>query len=452
MTKQKKVNDPGKVPFGKLVAWNTRPIALGAITIIIGYFSIYCTDTLGMNAAVVGTLLMVSKIVDGFTDLVAGYVVDNTKSRWGKARPYEICIILAWLCTVLLFSARAEWSNTIKCVWIFVMYTLLFSVFSTLLNAAESPYIIRAFGNKEAVTKVSAIGGIVVTFGCMVVSISFPILMGNLATSDKGWSKLMLIYAIPLILIGILRFIFVKEEHTEQDALSEHVSLKDIFTMLKNNKYAWCVAGINGVTQFVAGLGAATYYFTWIVGDIGQYSTLQIFSIVALFVMLVFPAIIRKKSANFLIFAGAVLGIVGYALNFFAGSNMILLIVAFLLGGIAVLPGSYLRSVMIMDIAKYNEYKGLPPMESTASALSNFFGKVFTAFGSFILGILLTAGGYVGTQATQSDSALMMIRMLYSFIPAASFVIMLLCSVAYRKLDNQMPEIEAELASRKQAE
>ena len=449
MAKREKIQDPSKVPFGQLLAWNTRPIALGAITIIIGYFSIYCTDTLGMNAALVGTLLMASKILDGVTDLVAGYIVDNTKTKWGKARPYEICIILAWLCTVLLFSARTEWSTVIKSVWIFVMYTLVFSIFSTFLNAAESPYIIRAFGNKEAVTKVSALGGIFVTFGCMIVSISFPILMGSLATSDKGWSKLMLIYAIPLALIGILRFIFVKEKYTEEDALSDRVSFKDMFTMLKTNRYAWCLAGVNGVTQFIAGLGAATYYFTWVVGDITKYSTLQIFSIVSLFAMLAFPMIIRKKSANYLIFVGAILGIVGYVLNFFAGSNMILLIVAFLLGGVAVLPGSYLRSVLIMDIAKYNEWKGLAPMEATAAALANFFGKVFTAFGSFILGVLLSVSGYVGTAAAQSSSAMTMIRLLYSFIPAAAMVVMLLCSLVYNKLDKQLPQIEADLAARK---
>lgn len=451
MAKHEKNNDPGKVPFGKVLAWNTRPIALGAITIIIGYFSIYCTDTLGMKAAMVGTLLMASKILDGFTDLIAGYVVDNTNTRWGKARPYELCIILAWICTVLLYSARTEWSLTIKCIWIFIMYTLVFSIFSTFLNAAESPYVIRAFGDKEAVTKVSAFGGIVVTFGSMIVSISFPIMMGNLATSDKGWTKLMLIYAIPLTLIGILRFLFIKEEYTEEKTESEHVSLKDMFTMLKTNKYAWCIAGVNGVTQFVAGLGAATYYFTWVVGDIGKYSILQIFSIVALFVMLTFPAIIRKKSANYLIFVGAIMGIVGYSLNFFAGKNMILLIIAFLISGVSVLPGSYLRSVLIMDVAKYNQYKGLPPMESTASALANFFGKVFTAFGSFVLGILLTAGGYDGMAAVQSAGAMTMIRMLYSFIPALSFGVMLLCTIVYRGLDRQMPEIEAELAKREQA-
>lgn len=447
MSKEKQKN-PSKVPAGKLLAWQTRPVALGAVTIIIGYFAIYCTDTLGMKAATVGALLMASKIVDGVTDLIAGYMVDNTHTRWGKARPYEFCIVLAWLCTVLLFSARAEWSNAIKCVWIFIMYTLVFSIFSTFLNAAESPYIIRAFGTKEAVTKVSAVGGIVVTFGCMVVSISFPMLMGSLATSDKGWSKLILIYAVPLTLIGILRFIFVKEEYVDVKAETEHVSLKDMFTMLKTNKYAWCIAGINGVTQFAAGLGAATYYFTWIVGDIGKYSILQSFSIISLFVMLVFPAVIRRKSANFLIGLGAVLGIIGFGLNFIAGSNMVLLIIGFLLSGIAALPGSYLRSVLIMDTAKYNQWKGLPPMESTASALSNFFGKIFTAFGSFILGIMLEFGGYDGTLAVQPDSAVNMIRILYSIIPMIAMAGMLICTFVYSSLDKKLPQIEAEIQVR----
>lgn len=444
MGKSKEKN-PNRVPFGQLLAWQTRPIALGAITIIIGYLAIYCTDTLGMKASVVGMILMASKIADGITDLIAGYMVDNTNTRWGKGRPYEICIVLAWLCTVLLFSTNTAWSGIVKGAWIFVMYTLVFSIFSTFLNASEPVYIIRAFGSKEAVTSVSAIGGIFVTFGCMIVSVSFPILMGKLATSGGGWSKLLLIYAIPLALIGILRFVFVKEKYTDNNDGAERVALKDMFKMLKSNKYAWCMAGVNGVTQFAAGLGAATYYFTWIVGDIGKYSILQMFSIISLFVMLIFPIIIRKKSANYLIALGSILGILGYGLNFFAGSNMIILIIAFLLTGIAVLPGSYLRSVLIMDIAKYNRWKGLPSMESTASALSNFFGKIFTAFGSFILGIMIEIGEYNGTAAIQSTSAINMIRVLYSVIPMIAMAIMLLCSIVYSSLDKKLPQIEADL-------
>lgn len=444
---EKKTND--NVSFGKAAAWQTRAIALGAITIIIGYFSIYCTDTLGMKASVVGALLMASKIADGVTDLLAGYVVDNTNTRWGKGRPYEFCIVLAWLATVLLFSVSPAWSNVVKCVWIFVMYTLVFSIFSTFLNASEVVYAIRAFGTKEAMTKISAMSGILVTVGCMVVSISFPILMGKLATSGSGWSRLVLIYAVPLTLIGMLRFIFVKEEHADVDSDSEHVTLKNMFIMLKSNKYAWCVAGTNGVLQFVSGLGAATYYFTWIVGDIGKYSVLQGVSILALVAMLFFPMMIKKKSTNFLVGAGAILGMAGYALNFFAGSNMLLLTVAFLLTGLSVLPASYFRGILIMDIAKYNQWKGLPPMESTTSALSNFFGKIFQALGAFMLGVMLDVGGYDGTLAVQPDSAMNMIRMLYSIIPMVIMALMLVCTLIYNSLDKMLPQIEASIGEKK---
>lgn len=99
------------------------------------YLAIFCTNALGMEAALVGMLMMASKVFDGVPDLFAGYLIDNTNSRLGKARPYEFAIIGAWGCTVLLFFASPQWSSTIKAVWVFAMYTMVFSVFNTLLNA-----------------------------------------------------------------------------------------------------------------------------------------------------------------------------------------------------------------------------------------------------------------------------------------------------------------------------
>ena len=125
-----KAKSPDHVPFWKMAAWATRPISLGAVTIITMYLSMYCTDTLGMPPALVGTLLMASKVFDGVTDLFAGWLVDNTNSRWGKGRPYELSIIGVWVCMFALFSGSENWSMATKSIWIFVMYTLVFSVFS----------------------------------------------------------------------------------------------------------------------------------------------------------------------------------------------------------------------------------------------------------------------------------------------------------------------------------
>lgn len=433
-TKNKAAN-PDRVPFWKLLAWNTRPISLGAVTIIIGYLSIYCTDTLGMPAALVGTLLMASKIFDGITDLVAGWLVDNTNTRWGKGRPYEFSIIGVWICMFLLFSTSVQWSLAVKAVWVFIMYTLIFSIFSTLLNACETPYIIRAFKTPVAITKVSAYGGILITVGCMIVSISFPIFVGTIATSAAGWRKLILMYAVPLIALGILRFLFVKEEKIEEGKKEEKVSLKNVLQVVKGNRYAWLLGIAALCPQLVMGMSAATYYFTWNVGDITVYSTIQAAGMLTMVVMFIFPVLMKRFSGMQLTGAASAIGIVGYMINFIAGNSKPLLIAGFLLSGIAAMPLSYMRSPIVMQISDYNESKGLPRMEGTISSIVNFLCKIGSAVGSFLLGVFLSAGGYDGSLAAQSDKTLFMIRALYSLVPIVFMVVVILAAVAFRPLD-----------------
>ncbi len=100
----KKEKNPEKLGVLKFWGWQMRAVSAGSIVVVMGYLSIFCTNTLMMSPALVGTLLMASKIFDGVTDLIAGYVIDKTHTKLGKARPYEFCVIGVWLCTWLLFN------------------------------------------------------------------------------------------------------------------------------------------------------------------------------------------------------------------------------------------------------------------------------------------------------------------------------------------------------------
>ncbi|WP_050640263.1 MULTISPECIES: MFS transporter [Clostridia] len=439
----KKIN-PNKVPISKLFAWPTRNISAGAVVIIIGYLSLYCTDTLGMSPALVGSLLMASKIFDGVTDLIAGYLVDNTKTKWGKGRPYEFCIIGLWICTYALFAVPEQWGVTGKAIWIFIMYTLTFSVFQTLLNASETTYIIRAFGSKEAVTKVSSIGGIIITLGCMVVSVTFPMMVASQGGSASGWRSFMMIYTIPLLALGLIRFFIVKEdkevetEDIQSSTGEDKVSVKEIFILLRKNKYLWLCGIALMIPKMLGAMSAGTYYFQRVVGNLGAYSILQIFSVVILVVMVFFPMLIRRFSGMYVIGMAAVIGIVGYVLNFFAGKNMALLILGSVLCGISTLPGSYLKSPIIMSIAEYNTMHGMKRMEATMASVLNFLEKLGNAFALFMMGILLSAASYDGTAAVQPDSAILMIRLCYSLIPAAMTVIVIFCCIAFNPLDKEV--------------
>lgn len=448
----KKEIKPDKLPIGKFLAWKGRDISIACVTVIMTYLTIFCTDTLGMPAALVGMILLASKVFDGVTDVVAGFVVDNTNSKWGKGRPYEWCILGAWGATILLFFCPDNWSMTVKSIWVFAMYTLVFSVFTTMLGAAQNPYMIRAFKNKIVIGKVASYGGILSMLGAIVVSVSFPILMARLATSTAGWRALIAIYAIPLALIGILRFFFVKEDPSiDAGAVGQKISFKQIYELFRKNKYAWAYAGIMGFYQLTVGINVSSFYFKYVVGDLRLMGVMGMMSVVVLPVMFIFPTLMKKFNVATLIIGGSVSAIIGYILMFFAKANMTMLVGGNVLMTVASLPIAYLGAIIIMELATYNESIGLPRMEGSTNILSNFSNKVFNGFGAGILGILLGAAGYNGTSgAVQPDSALTMIRILYSIVPLLCFVCIILCALVLGKLEKKIPHLEKEVEAKKQ--
>lgn len=438
MTGEQKKADPNRVPVWKVFTWQTSPISAGAVAIIMGYLMMYCTDVLGMSAALVGSLLMASKIFDGVTDLVAGWLVENTHSRLGKGRPYGLCLIGVWVCTYALFAVPERWSMTGKAVWLFIMYTLIYSVFQTLLNASETPYVIRVFGTAEAITKVSSYGGIIITLVSMIVSTTFPMFVARAGNDIGSWRRLVSMYMIPLLLLGLLRFFLVKEKVSDiedtGEEKAEKVSLKDIFTLLTKNRFVWLLAIALMIPKMLGSMSAATYYFKVIVGDLSVYSIIQLCSVAILLFMVVFPILIRRFSGMKVVGMAAGLGIIGYVINFFAGSNIPVLVIASILCGISVLPATYLKSVLIMQVGEYNAVIGMKKMEATMSAVINFMEKLGNAFASLMIGTLLDLANYKGTAATQPDSALMMIRLAYSLIPAAFTAIVILCVIGFKPM------------------
>ena len=136
---------------------------------------------------------------------------------------------------------------------------------------------------------------------------------------------------------------------------------------------------------------------------------------------------------------------------------MAMLIVAFFATGFSQLPVSFLQAPMLMEVSTYNEYIGLPRMDSSASAVMNFMNKAFNALGAGLLGLLLQMSGFVSTTdsaaaVTQPASAIFMMRCLYGLIPVVFMIISILAARHFNKLSNQMPEIEAALDARKEEE
>ncbi len=450
MAKLKKEKDPNKLGLGRLLAYKSSDVAAAAISFVaLQYLTLYCTDTLGLNPAILGALLMAGKIIDGAVDIFYGWLVDNTNSKLGKGRPYELCIVGATLTTILLFSASPEWSMAAKYIWVFSMYTLVFSVFNSLRTAGNIPYTIRAFSNNNTLlTKVASYGGMVTMMGSIAVSTTFPMVMAKLATSSGGWTTTIAIYMVPLTLIGLLRFIFIKEDPSvDAGQQYQKVQLGEIFDMLKKNKYVWFYALASLCFNVSTSLGAASYYFKWIVGDESKAGLVSIMSFLLVPVMLIFPVIMKKlQYLGRMVSVFCVISTVGYVLVFFAGANMGLIIAGMILAGLVTLPMSYYSVLFISRCCTYNEMIGMQRMDGSSNILALFMANFGGALGSFISGILLSLGkyNYGEAVASQPDSALMMIRLLYTIVPALLVVGCGFCAWKFVALEKKIPEWEAE--------
>ncbi|MDO4284925.1 MAG: MFS transporter [Eubacteriales bacterium] len=451
-TAKKKVKNPQEhLSFGQLLLWNTSAVSRSIALLFTGYLMYYCTDTLGVPAAGVSIILVASKILDGVTDMVAGFIVDRTQTRWGKGRPYEVFIVGLWLCTWLMFSCPPQFSMILKYVWIFVMYALVNSICFTFLNANQAPYIVRAYSSQQIV-KQTSYGSIVTMLAAVAFNITFPILMGRLATSAAGWSALAAIFAVPLAAIGILRMIFVKEKNDVDVTANQEEKLKvaDVITVMRQNKYILLLASTSLIFNFVTNMGIGTYYYKYIVGDVSLMSVAAAAQAIAIPLALVFPQLISRFSVVKLMIAGYFISAVGYLIFFFAGSSVPLLVVGAILSGMGTIPASMLIGLVILDCADYNEWKGIHRMEGTMSSINGLGGKIGAAIGAGMLGILLQISGYTGVAETMPDSAYLMIKLLMSLIPMALYILTGLSLFTY-KLDKKLPQIKAENAARRAA-
>ncbi|MCD8068237.1 MAG: MFS transporter, partial [Lachnospiraceae bacterium] len=430
-------------------AWKSSDIVAAWINILmLNYLSIYASDTLGVNTGVVGTLLLASKIVDGFTDLFAGYVVDNTKTKLGKGRPYELAIVGMTVCTIGLFAASPAWSTFFKCAWIFCMYTLTFSLFSTFRAAAINPYTIRHFSNNKAlITKVASYGGIITMAGSIVMNALIPIMMGTIATTASGWTAMVAIIMIPSTAIGLLRFFFCKEDPSvDASVKQDKIEIKEIVQLITKNKYVWLYAIIMLCYNICTNLAVGTYYWKWIVGDITLMSITSIFSVVLLPVMMLFPMISKKIGGiGKMITIFGIIGIAGYIFLFLSNGSVVGTLLGTLLGTFATLPLAYYGVLFIMNICTYNEMIGLPRMDGSSAILSNFASKAGAALGAWVTGMLLMVAGYVSAEGVseQPASALLMIRIDMALVPAICLAIICVCCLAFSKLEKLAPEWEA---------
>lgn len=449
-----------KIPFGARekmplwfgLAWSSRGVSAALNVILVAYVSFYASDVLGLKVGIVGGMLLLSKVIDAFTDLGIGFIIDRTHTRWGKARPYEIFIILQWIFTAMLFSTP-DIGKTGQYIWIFLMYVIINAICTTALGGTDAVYMARTFSTDNNRIKAMSINGVVVMLCSIIFNIVAPQFINSAGTSKAGWAKLALYMAVPLALIGILRFVFCKEIETEEPDKQErkasgaagNTGFKETVGALLKNRYLFLLIGMMFITNIINNLGpVATYYFKYMMGDVGALSIANLTALITPVMLVVFPVISRKIGTTKILQYAMIFGIAGMVIRTVGGTNMATILIGGGISSIAVLPISMMINTYLIDCMDYGEWKTGIRVEGMVSSMTNFAAKVGAGTASGLLGLVMGLAGYDGSLAVQSPTANLAIIGMYNIFPLFLYAIMLVLALMY-KMDKIRPQMKADL-------
>lgn len=448
----RKKKELGEYTFGRSLAWSSRSISQAVNMVLLLQLTYFCTNALGLAPGLVGTLLLVSKLFDGFTDLVAGVIIDKTKTRWGKARPYELCILGVWLTAVLLFSCP-NWGTAGKAVFVFLGYTLNSSVFVTLEAASEAVFLRRAFKDNASQAKVLSLSGVLTMIFSTAAGIALPILIGMWGSLPGGWTRIALVYAVPFGILGTIRFLLIKEmpEYAEETSSAPQIPLKEAAKMLFANKYVVILAVVLLLQNLIVNIGSAigNYYAQYILGSIELNSLIAMIGIFVPFALIILPMLMKKASLMKISGICTILAAAGYLLKLVSPSNLIVIIIASIVTGLAALPLNMMHGILTIECIDYGAWKSkVSGVEGVYSSITGFAGKVGSGLASSVVGIVMGIAGFDGQAAVQTASANTSIILLASVIPAVLLLVQFLFIRRY-DLGEKIGQIRAELEERR---
>ena len=396
------------------------------------FLMIYLTDTIGMSSGIVGTLMMVSKLFDGVTDIFFGSMIDKTRSKMGKARPWMLWAYIGCSAMiVMLFMIPAGISSFAQYAWFFIAYTLLNAVFYTANNIAYSALTALITKNDSERVQMGSVR-FMFAFGTSLLIQTITVgAVDLLGGGAGGWKAVAIIYAVIGLVVNTISVLSVKELPEEElesgnsvneDIQEEKYGLKTAAKMLISNKYYIIICVMYILMQiFTATLNMGIFFMTYILGD---KSLLGVFAwainIPLIGGLLLTPFLVKRfKGMYKLNLSGYILATVARGLVIVAGymGNVPLML---LFSGIASLGMSPLQGDLNALIAECSEYTFLTKgkrVDGTMYSCTSLGVKIGGGIGTALAGWLLDASGYIPNAAVQAASCINMLYFMYLWIP-----------------------------------
>lgn len=220
------MNQKSKLTFGKIFerfSYGCGDFGCNIIyTAMSAFLLFYYTDYAGVSASAVGTIMLISRIFDGISDIIMGMIVDRTKSRFGKARPWllRMCIPFA-VSGVLLFSVPTTWAAAPKLVYVFITYNLVSTIIYTAINVPYSALNALMTQDPYERSVLSIFRNLLATAGTLIINTFTLPMVEYFGNNASAWTKTFCVFGILAVAAFLLNFFGTKERvkaaGTEED-------------------------------------------------------------------------------------------------------------------------------------------------------------------------------------------------------------------------------------------
>ena len=444
----------GPAGRGRVLGYGVGAIGKDMVYALVSGFILYFSnDVLGASGTFIGIMMMAARVFDAVNDPIMGIVVEKTRTRWGRFRPWIFSgTVLNALVLYAMFAVPESMTGTGLLVWMSVAY-VLWGVTYTLMDIpfwSMIPAITSPGKDREAM---AVVGRTCAAVGYAVPTVATMLVVVRVGSGERdGFAALAALVAVIFILAELVTVLLVKEPNADSapraaSAPAPSPRISEMFRALFANDQAMVV--VVGIVVFNASLyltsQLAVYFFKY---DMGNSDLFSLFGAVGgagqILAMASLPLLRRRWSARTILTGAISTTILGYALLFVLALAGVRAVPALAFCAFVIYIGfglaTVLTTVFLADTVDYGEARTGRRDEAVIFSMQTFVVKLASALSVLLAGVGLDVIGIDRNAATQSAGALMGLRVLMMLIPVAGILFALLFLRARYRLD------EAELA------
>lgn len=384
--------------------------------VLSSYLNVYYTDVLKLTGVWGGAFLMVfpilSKVIDAITNIIVGQLIDRTKTKEGKARPWMLLsAVLLPITGILLFTVPNA-SVTVQVIWVMISYNLFYCLAFTIYNMSHTlmvPLSTRNTTQRGGLSVFNNIAQVMITG--IIVAMVFPmVIMPMVGANQHLWIMLMSILSILTLPLTLLEYLFTKERVTEEKGV-ETATAKPIREQLKavlHDKY-WVIIILYYIVYTLGTCFknvALVYYCNYVLGTYNDGITQTMVSVIGgipmgIGIFAVWP-LAKKFGKRNLTMWGFVLYAIGGVICVMSPRNMAVVLTGQFIKNIGGLPCAYVFMALFADVLDHIEWKYDFRCDGLSTSIYTIIATVCVGVASGVMNLCLSLSGYAAPEFIQA--------------------------------------------------